>query len=144
MQEGIGEPCTSAVWLVCAGAKQAHSKAQYFLSGIVLRDAYKSKAGRLSTSVVFTNTMSPQMQRRTGMYQYLLNTSTWRRKEWKQNSSTTRRRRSLRKKKAVCGWTIRRRKMKRRQGNMALWDGNLRLLPTFAGALRKKTVRAPV
>ena len=41
-------------WSALARKKQAHSKAQCFLSGIVLRDAYKLKAGRLSTSVVFT------------------------------------------------------------------------------------------
>ena len=32
LREGIGEPCTCAVWLVRASAKQAHSKANCFLS----------------------------------------------------------------------------------------------------------------
>ena len=53
LREGIGEPCTCAVWLVRVSARQAHSKANCFLSGIVLRDAYKLKTGRLNTSVVF-------------------------------------------------------------------------------------------
>ena len=50
--------------------------AQCLFSGIVLRDAHKLKAGRLDTRGIHvciqSHCMSPQMQRPTGMHQYLL------------------------------------------------------------------------